>query len=266
MIIGSPEEDWDSGKKRSGHAVKVVLLVLVLAGLVGTWIFISGHVLIETREPVDPVPFVDRYPSEPEEAVRLARESWERFVEAPGLSGRVLEVRDRERVEPLIEDFHVRRGHPFPMMESLSEGEAVTLGERRMVLFRVKNFSEKVYPVSVEWAGDRFAVDWESLSAYGTMDWAELIESRPETTHTMRVYLGELPDQLKPRAGEEWSFFRMEHRDSPETVAIAVGGKTAAVVAPELEGKRAPATIEVRWNPEIGQFEIVRLVSWGWSL
>jgi len=144
----------------------------------------------------------------------------------------------------------------------------VNIGERRLVFFQVLGFDGLRYPLAVEWSADRFLVDWESLSAYGTMDWVAFVESRPEWSQTMRVYLAELAENLKPPVDGEgkWSFFRMEHRDSADTVVIAVLSSMAPEITELVRGKRVPVTMEVSWNNEIGQFELVRLVARTWSL
>jgi hypothetical protein len=84
----------------------------------------------------------------------------------------------------------------------------------------------------------------------------------------MRVYLAGLPESLKPPIDAEgpWDFFRMEHRDSTDAVVVAAVDSVARELADLIEGKRVPLTLEVRWNDQIGQFELVRLVARNWSL
>ncbi|MEP4077130.1 hypothetical protein [Haloferula sp.] len=262
-----PEEDFEK-KHSSGWGGRLIAILLVLVAVLGAWAFVTAYVLIEPQEPVTPIPeFVDRYPEEPAEAINLARKAWERFVEAPSFSSRVAEVRDPERVRSLMEDFHLVRRHPFPMMDRISEGKPVNLGERRMVFFEVQNFDGRNYPVALEWSEDRFLVDWESLSAYGTMDWAEFAEQRPVQTQIMRVYLAGLQESLKPPidADGTWDSFRMEHRDSTETLVASARDSLAIEIAELVKGLRVPLTLEIRWNQEVGQFEIVRLVARNWS-
>ena len=261
----NPEQDFE--EKSAGWARKVVAIALVLVAVLGGWAFVAAFILIDPQEAVIPDPVVDHYPEEPAEAVRLALEAWQRFVEAPTFSSRLAEVRDADRVKPMMEDYHLVRRHGFPSMNSISRGEPVNLGERRIVFFKVLGFDGLSYPVALEWSGDRFLVDWESLSAYGTMGWAVFAEKRPEQTQTMRVYVAGISENLKPPIDAEgvWDSFRMEHRDSTETLVASVRGSLAIEMAGLVKGLRVPVTLEVRWNQEIGQFEIVRLVARSWS-
>jgi len=267
QIPTDPEEDFD-GKVSAGWGRKLVAITIVLTAVLGVWAFFAAYILIDPQEQVNPVPVVDRYPEDPDEAVALALKAWERYVEAPTFSSRLIEVRDPARVEPMMEDYHVVRKHPLPAMNKISPGKPVNLGGRRFVFFEVQGFDGVTYPVAMEWSGDRFLVDWESLSVYGTMDWAELIETRPEKTQTMRVYLAGLAENLKPPVKGErlWSFFRMEHRDGMDTVVVGATDLLAREIAEMVEGRRVPVTIELRWNAEIRQFEVVRLVARTWSL
>lgn len=264
----SPEDpEKEFAKNSSGWARKLVAIGLLLIGVMGIWGFAAAFILIDPQQPVEPQPVVDAYPDKREDAIERARKAWERFVEAPSFSSRLAEVRDPKRVKPLMEDFHLVRGHPFPMMNRMSSGEAVNIGERRMVFFKVQDFEGRHFPVALEWSGERFLVDWESLSAYGTIDWAEFAESRPRQTQTMRVYLAALPASLKPPIDAQgiWNSFRMEHRDSADTLVAVAVNSLGLEIAEMVEKLRVPVTIEVRWSPDLGQFEIVRLVSRSWS-
>lgn len=262
-----PEEDFD-GKVSAGWGRKVVAILIVLAGVLGIWAFVAAFILIEPQEKVKPVPVVDIYPEDPDEAVARALKAWERYVEAPSFSSRLAEVRDPERVRPMMEDYHLVRKHPYPAMNKISPGKPVNLGERRLVFFEVQGFDGVKYPVALEWSHNRFLVDWESLSVYGSMDWAELVGRRPEQTQTMRVYLAGLAENLKPPIDDEglWEFFRMEHRDGMDTLVVGARDTLAREISEMVEGRRVPATIELRWNSEIQQFEVVRLVARTWSL
>lgn len=269
LLPVDPEEGF-GGKDQDAPASggRWISAGLIFLATLAVWGGVAALILIERKDAVAPIPAVgDRYPGSEAEAVESARKAWERYVEAPSFGSRLTEVRDPERVAPMMEDHHLVRGHPFHTMAEISPGKPVSLGERRLVFFQVKGLDGSVYPVALEWDGERFRVDWESLSAYGTMDWAELVESRPEQTQTMRVYLCALADRFEPPlvAGDGWEFFRMEHRDSPDTVVVAASGQTAMEIAALVSGRRAPATAMVRWNGEIGQFEVTRLSSRSWS-
>jgi hypothetical protein len=132
-----------------------------------------------------------------------------------------------------------------------------------MVFFEVEPFSGPRFPVAVEWDGFRFAIDWESMTAYGTMDWSEFTERQPEKAQTLRVYLTEAPESLRPLglAADERAF-RVEHRDGDTAVVAVAAGNTAAELEGLVKGKRAPVTVEMGWR---GRCEILRLTGVGWS-
>ena len=260
------EDTTDPPRKRA--TVLVVSGVILLATILGIWAIVFGLILIERREPTIPTPAAeDHYPVDRPEAIRRAREAWERFVEATDFDSRVDAVRDADRVRPMMEDLHLERRAPFPTMARISQGQPVNQGSRRMVFFEVEDFRGRSYPVAVEWTGDRFAVDWESLTAYGTIDWPALLGRQPRDLQTMRLYLSQVRPELVPPLDEKWTFFEIQHRDSPESAVAGASGEVALrleqIVSP---GMRKPLTVEIRWNPEIRQFEIVRLVARGWSL
>lgn len=266
QIPTDPEEDF-SGREPTGWARKLVAISIVLIAVLGGWAFFEAYILIEPQEVVKPVPLVEHYPEDPDEAVALALKAWERYVEAPTFSSRLAEVRDPERVEPMMKDYHLVRKHSLPAMNKISPGKPVNWGERRVVFFEVQGFDGLAYPIALEWCGDRFLVDWESLSVYGTMGWAELLETCPERTQTMRVYLAGLAENLKLPVQSErpWSFFRMEHRDGLEPVVVGATDLLAREISQMVKGKRVPVTIELRWNEGIEQFEVLRLVARSWS-
>lgn len=58
----------------------------------------------------------------------------------------------------------------------------------------------------------------------------------------------------------------MEHHDSPTTIPVAVSEAMIGVVEQAVEGRRVPATVELCWNDEIGQFEMLQVKAWSWSL
>ena len=139
-----------------------------------------------------------------------------------------------------------------------------------MVVFEVEPFSGPRYPVAVIWDGQRFAVDWESLTAYGTMDWNEFIEMKPASMQTMRVFVEEAPDSEKPPGLPQGTVcFRISHRDDGEAV-VAIASPEALAAFPPMAGKKeVPVTLKIAWRPQGAGMppmpEIVRLVSLTWS-
>jgi hypothetical protein len=177
-------------------------------------------------------------------------------------------VRDAVRVREEMEDFHDRRGHPYPTMDRVSQGRLVEFGGTPCVLFEVEPFNGTRFPVAIVWDGHRFVVDWESLTAYGTQDWEEFIETRPETSQTLRVFIRRASRAI-PAMPPGHTTFLLEHRDDPQPVTVIASGETAARLTALSDHSRAPVTLELSWRP-VGPggspiAVISRLIHPGWS-
>mgnify|MGYP000352460034 CR=1 FL=1 len=263
-------------RKRKLHSLpsgnwleKSIIGILAALGLTLGLALIIGECRIH-RQPAaraaQPVPAMA--PPNPMEPAAL--KALESFFEAPDLTKKAAFVRDTARVLPMMNDYHERRGHPFPTLGRVSPGHVAHFDETPMVLFEVEPFSGPRYPVAVVWDGQRFAVDWESLTAYGTMDWNEFVESQPTAIQTLRVYLQRSTEAEQiPNATAGSKAFRIEHRDGlPSLVAIA-DAEVAAILAPRVENQRAPVTLEIAWRPldssGLSVPKILRLVAPRWS-
>lgn len=268
-MTGEPEFENPSKPlpKRSHLALA---LPLGLFAILAVWALISGWLLIQRKEDPTPAAIEEPIRQTPvgEEAVVQAMEAWRAFLEAPDLESRIEQVRDPERVGPMLRDYYQTRSKPYPTMGLSSPGKMVTQEGQKMMVFLVEGYEGLTYPVAMVWTGRRFALDWESLTAYGTIDWNMMLETKPEYPQVMRVYLGTLPAELKPPASVigPRQFVRMEHRDSPESAVLALKPELAHEVLLMVEGKRVPVTIELVWNPSIQSFELQRLLGKGWSL
>ena len=242
---------------------------LVMGGLIVVVLLILlGWGVIQPKKEVSPAPPAVLAGPPPQPVAEHARAALERFFEGADLEEKLRAVRDPQRVRPMMEDYHGKRGHPYPTMGRVSPGKEAVSAARRWVFFEVEPFSGPRFPVAVEWDGFRFAVDWESLTAYGTMDWAEFLEKRPGQVQTMRIYASEAPESLRPpgMTADERAF-RVEHRDSEATIVAVAGGDVAKDLASKVKGKRVPVTAEMAWKGGGGRSvcEIVKVVAEGWS-
>ena len=237
------------------------LLAAGLAVLLGLGIILPKE---KVRSPPSPVPGPPPVPAE-----KFALEALEKFFEGASLEEKLPFVKDAGRVRPMMEDYHGRRGHPFPTMGRVSPGRLMSAGSRQLVLFEVEPFSGPRYPVAVDWDGFRHVVDWESLTAYGTMDWAKFVAEKPQGAQTMRVYGSALPADLWPPGMKKgWRTFRVEHRDSDVVIPVVANPEISRQLSKLVTGKRVPLTLEIVWNPAAGgggSFEALRLVAEGWS-
>lgn len=263
-MISSGEPDPTKASPRPVWTEALVIGCLLLAGLA----VLLGLGVIQPREkdlpPPSPVPGPPPAPAE-----KFALEALEKFFEGASLEEKLPFVKDSGRVRPLMEDYHLKRGHSFPTMGRVSPGKVLSMGSRQLVFFEVEPFSGPRYPVAVEWDGFRHVVDWESLTAYGTMDWADFVTEKPRAAQTMRVYLAALPEERRPPGlPGAWAAFRLEHRDGDAVVPVTANPEISEALARRVEGKRVPLTLELVWNPAAavgGSFEILRVVAEGWS-
>lgn len=257
----------DPNVRRGAHPV--LKFGFALLGVLGLWALVSGWLLIRRDEPPNPSTLEEswRKPPTGDEARTLAMEAWRAFLEAPDLETRIEHVRNPDRMAPMMRDYYESRSHPFPTMGRASEGRTVEQGSRRMMVFEIEAYDGERYPVAMAWTGHRYAVDWESLSAYGTMDWPALIEKKPVEPQVLRVYLGVLAPELTPPESVVGprQFVRMEHRDFPESLPLVLKPALVQEVLTLVEGRRVPVTIEVRWNPDLKNFELQRLLGLSWS-
>jgi hypothetical protein len=206
-------------------------------------------------------------PAPSEEA---AVEALRRFFESPDVSAMAANVHDGQRVKPMMEDYYLHRRHPFPTMSQASKGQSVNTGGNQLVFFMVEPFSGPKFPVAVIWEGDKFTVDWESMAAYGTIDWGRFAEEMPTTTETMRVYVqgaGNL--DAFPGIPEGFTYYRISHRDDPQPLTAIANANVSEILAPLVENQRVPLTLEMEWRPVgFGQVKvpvIIQVVAKGWS-
>lgn len=263
-MTSSGEPDPSKPTPRPAWTEALVIACLLAAGLA---VLLGLGVIQPKQKTSPPPPPVPGSPPVPAE--QFAREALEKFFEGADLEEKLPYVKDSERVRPMMEDYHFKRGHPFPTMGRVSPGEVLSMGSRQLVFFQVEPFSGPRFPVAVEWDGFRYAIDWESLNAYGSMDWSKFVEEKPRAAQSMRVYLSGLAEQRRPPGTPEgWSDFRMEHRDSDVVVPVIANPGLSIELAKRVAGKRVPLTLELAWNPAAasgGAFEVLRLMAEGWS-
>lgn len=208
------------------------------------------------------------YSAEPTEVAALV--ALERFFEAPDVASMAAAAHDSTRVRPLMEDYYLHRRHPLPSMSRVSKGQAANSNGTQLILFQVEPLNGRHYPIATIWEGNRFAVDWESLSAYGTVDWVRFIEEKPASPETLRLYIeaaGEF-DEV-PGLPPTYTVFRISHRDDPLPITAIADAEWSRHLLPMVEKRRVPVTLEMEWQP-LGPGHapvpvILRLVSAGWS-
>lgn len=172
------------------------------------------------------------------------------FFEAPDAKSRARFVRDGIRVLPMMVDYYETRGHPRPAFGRVSKGKLAEFDEMPMVFFEIESFTGPRYHIAVVWDGIRLVVDWESLTAYGTMDWSDFLEGKPESPQEMRAFLLEARGiPIVPGTPEGSMVFRVEHRDHPQPLIATAGPELAKTLSPMVEGRRVPVTLSLAWQP-----------------
>ncbi len=204
-------------------------------------------------------------PGDPAECKSLALQVWTRFVESPDIEGMIREVRDSGRVGPLMREFYGRRGHSFPTMAKVSAGKVASSVSREAVLFAIEPFSGPIYAVALNWDDGFYRIDWESLVAYGTVDWYEFTEGKSGSTERLRVFLSPLKDRWNhPALPVRAKSYLMEHRDSTDPVVAVSMAPESMTVDAMVTQPRTPVRVAVRWDREFGCFRIEGspVVSW----
>lgn len=255
-------------KVRRGGLEKPVTGILLVAAYAIALILIVGGGMIH-RKAREPAPAAIPYAAPPEPMEPAAREALEAFFEAPDLAAKAALVRDGARVLPMMVDFHETRGHAFPTLGKVSPGQAADFDGKPMVMFEVEPFSGPRFFAAVVWDGHRFAMDWESLTAYGTMDWIEFTESKPSAPQTMRVYLREAKATMPAPDVRLMDFnFQIEHRDHEEPLFAKAGEGMEEKLQALAAGRRTPVTLSLEWRdltPSLRVLWIREIVHKGWS-
>lgn len=228
----------------------------------GTFLILGIWLLGSLR--VSTVPVQDGVVVTPvQPTLERAREVVRRYFESPDAAGRIDCLHDSVRVAPLWRDFHLERGKPVPMLDSISTGEMAVHEGRTLAFFTVELSPGGRQPLALYWEGDRFGIDWESHVAYGTMDWIEWVETKPDEPQIMRVYLSRIGIDEEATGARR---IVVEHRDSlkPEVAEVP-----PAVEFPvEFSGRqRIPVTAEFQFQGKASSrsLVLVRLVHEGWS-
>ncbi len=265
MDAGNP----DGGSAQQPRLETWITATLILIALIIALALTIGEGLIHrNRKPPAVAPASTIAPPSPMEAPALA--ALEKYFEAPDTTSKSLLVRDSTRVRPLMEDYHEKRNHPYQTLGRVSPGHVTELGGTPAVLFQVEPFSGPRFPVAMVWDGTHFAVDWESLTAYGTIDWSEFTERHPTTPQTLRVFISKAADEQKiPGLPAGTGQFQIEHRDDPQPIVVTAEASIADQLTPLTDGLRTPVTVEMTWKP-IGPggapiASITRLITANWS-
>lgn len=198
--------------------------------------------------------------------VELARTRLLEYFSAPDDSSKCALLHDSGRVGPLWIDYHRRRGHPLPMLDEILSANLLEDQGRVLAFFELRLASGERQPLAMIWDGAGFGLDWESFTAYGTIDWIEWVETQPEAPQTMRVYLSRLPEGFSPDNAVEGLWVSVEHRDALQPVIARVEPGSGGGL--DFTGRqRIPVTAEFEFKRgnRGSQLHLTRLIHEGWS-
>ncbi len=196
----------------------------------------------------------------------LARTRLLEYFSAPDDPSKCALLHDPGRVGPLWMDFHRRRRHPLPMLDEILSAKLLEDRGRVLVFFDLKLSSGERQPLAMIWDGAGFGLDWESFTAYGTMDWIEWVETQPTALQMMRVYLSKVPEGLSADDAVDGPWVSVEHRDSLQPVIARVDPASGCRL--DFTGRqRIPVTAEFEFKKGThgSQLHLTRLIHEGWS-
>lgn len=188
--MASPEESWEETGPKS--AVPYGWFVLILLAL-GSALFFGLRWSSErprANEAVESaIQRVERDEKETFEAEKILEgvgQTVRAYVNAGSIDELLEQVRDRERVEPLIHEYYRVRPLPEREFERLTMFQPMNLEGRPfyVVEFEAQTGSdmESDSLLIAELADGTFGVDWETDVRHQPMPWAEYVRERPEGT------------------------------------------------------------------------------------
>jgi len=118
-------------------------------------------------------------------------ETLQKYWKATTVSERLPHVYDAARLEPLMKDYYERQKDSDPNHNELLSRKRLLIDGVEILYFSFKSSRPTGYVEVAMRRGDRgnFLVDWESLSGYGQMSFAELKKSRNADTVEIRAHV-----------------------------------------------------------------------------
>jgi hypothetical protein len=242
--------------------LKWMLVGIILACITAVTIILrrQDHRSVILPAPTPATPPIQIPPAD--ELKQGAERALRDFFEAPSLEDRAACVRDSPRLLPLMRNYYQQRGKPFEGLDRILGVSVVERHGAPWVLLQIRDHSGQTMPVAVEWQLGRYRVDWESFTAYGSMDWIEFVERKPTAPQLLRLYLGRVPEKFS--SDGKSGHFRAKHRDDPdEPVEIQVPQNLLSQVQRLTDGKLCPVTVEANW--QTGNLTLKRICYEGWS-
>lgn len=251
---------WRASRWRLTRFISFLLLLL---GLVLGVSWLVGMLQVR-REPTAKESPAERPIIHP--TLDLARARLLEYFSAPDDSTRCALLHDPGRVGELWLDYHHRRGHSLPMLDEVLTATLIEDQGTVLAFFEVRLSSGERQPMAMVWDGAEFGLDWESFTAYGTMDWIEWVETKPTAPQMMRVYLSKVPDGLSGDDSAAGQWVSVEHRDSLQPVMAMVESESGCRL--DFTGRqRIPVTAEFEFkNGSHGsRLHLTRMIHEGWS-
>jgi hypothetical protein len=241
-----------------------VSALLLAVSFIGALAWMTGMICVRRdqvgRESILPAM------AEIQPSVDMARQAVMDYFSAADDTKRMQFIHDRNRVEPIWMDYHRRRHHPLPILEEIRSAALVEERGRTLALCEVAFSPGGVKPLAMIWEGRGFLLDWESLVAYGTVDWVEWVEARPPGRETLRVYLSSAPPGPLSETPSRDRIVIVDHRDALSPLPARVDPDAGMQI--DFDGRqRVPVTAEFQFrsDPDGMQLHLVRILHEGWT-
>lgn len=188
--MASPEESWEETGPKSAVPYGWFVLILLALGLALffglRWSAKSPRADEAVASAIQRVEQDEKETFEAEKVLEGVERTVRAYVNAGSVDELLEQVRDRERVEPLIREYYGERPLPERTFERLTNFEPRNLDARPFYLVEfeagVGDDTEPDALVVAELADGSFGVDWETDVRHQPMPWETYVRERPEGT------------------------------------------------------------------------------------
>lgn len=280
--VGTPRSaSWNSWQRTLSR----IPWALVLLGVVGVGAVIYKVVELRKTNEVytyvrtEPPPKAE--PKNPDDKLELAATSTvlaeitpvlKDFLNAESPQALMPLIRERERVQPLMEEFY-RNQQPFKKAayRFLPTEDLITI-HKRFVVAQMETPEFETFTMTFEKTPKGFLVDWESYVAYNEMPLAKFRESKPLRPTEFRMILSvESYYNHQYSDSKEWACFRLASRDKSALPLYGYVKRTDQIIekilGAMLNVKQVYCTLKLRYSEgsaEDNQVEIADYLQTGW--
>ncbi len=211
-----------------------------------------------------------------EHDVAKARSALTQFLKAQTVDQRLERVADRAEIEPRMRMFSLKNGAAAMPFTKITDSEVV--GNGTISEHDVSLADGRVLRVSVLKAADgSYLVDWPSFVGEGELDWAELMQRKPDLPVMLRASVEAASFFGGDFSDAKWLLcVKLMHPARPTAPPIFAYVDRKSVLGREIdywmklgENQTVPMTVRVKYPPLAGsdnQVWLSDLVAPGWVL